>query len=109
VEDYCNWKQLKYCRLDGQTAHEDRIKGIEEFNKPDSDKFIYLLTTRAGGLGINLATADTVIMYDSDWNPQVDLQGILVSLKLKTELIELGRKSKLLFLDLSLKTQLKKR
>jgi len=65
---------LAYCRIDGSTAHEDRQQQIDEYNKPDSEKFIFLLTTRAGGLGINLATADIVILYDSDWNPQVDLQ-----------------------------------
>ena len=74
MEDYCNWKGYNYCRLDGQTAHEDRIAHIDEFNREGSEKFIFLLTTRAGGLGINLATADTVVMYDNDWNPQVDLQ-----------------------------------
>ena len=74
LEDYCYWKGFQYCRLDGQTQHADRISAIDEFNKPDSEKFIFLLTTRAGGLGINLATADAVIMYDNDWNPQVDLQ-----------------------------------
>ena len=74
MEDYCNWKGYKYCRLDGQTPHEDRIAQIDEFNREGSEKFIFLLTTRAGGLGINLATADTVVMYDNDWNPQVDLQ-----------------------------------
>ena len=74
LEDYCHWRGYDYCRLDGQTAHEDRIRDIDEYNKPNSSKFIFLLTTRAGGLGINLATADSVIMYDSDWNPQVDLQ-----------------------------------
>ena len=73
-EDYCGWRGYECCRIDGQTAHTDRIDAIEEFNRPGSDKFIFLLTTRAGGLGINLATADIVIMYDSDWNPQVDLQ-----------------------------------
>lgn len=73
-EDYCAWRGYEYCRIDGQTAHSDRIEAIDEFNKPGSDKFIFLLTTRAGGLGINLATADIVILYDSDWNPQVDLQ-----------------------------------
>lgn len=65
---------IEYCRIDGQTNHEDRVTAIDEYNKPDSSKFIFLLTTRAGGLGINLVTADIVILYDSDWNPQVDLQ-----------------------------------
>jgi SNF2 family DNA or RNA helicase len=74
LEDYCHWRGYKYCRLDGQTAHVERISAIDEFNREGSEKFIFLLTTRAGGLGINLATADTVIMYDNDWNPQVDLQ-----------------------------------
>jgi len=74
LEDYCQFRGYAYCRIDGQTEHEDRISAIEEYNKPGSDKFIFLLTTRAGGLGINLATADIVILYDSDWNPQVDLQ-----------------------------------
>lgn len=74
LEDYCVFRGYEYCRIDGQTAHEDRIEAIEEYNRPGSNKFIFLLTTRAGGLGINLATADIVILYDSDWNPQVDLQ-----------------------------------
>ena len=56
------------------TNYEDRANSIDAFNKEGSEKFIFLLSTRAGGLGINLATADTVILYDSDWNPQVDLQ-----------------------------------
>ena len=47
---------------------------MDEFNAPDSQKFCFILSTRAGGLGINLATADVVILYDSDWNPQADLQ-----------------------------------
>lgn len=55
---------------------DDRDSQISEFVKEDSSKYIFLLSTRAGGLGINLATADTVILYDSDWNPQMDLQGI---------------------------------
>ncbi|KXS19390.1 hypothetical protein M427DRAFT_120389 [Gonapodya prolifera JEL478] len=74
LEDYCLWKQYDYCRIDGNTAHEDRIRSIDDYNAPNSSKFVFLLTTRAGGLGINLATADIVIMYDNDWNPQVDLQ-----------------------------------
>lgn len=57
----------EYCRIDGGTAHDDRIAAIDEYNKPESEKFIFLLTTRAGGLGINLTTADIVVLYDSDW------------------------------------------
>lgn len=62
--------------MDGQTPHEDRQRQINEYNEPDSLKFIFMLSTRAGGLGINLATADVVIIYDSDWNPQMDLQAM---------------------------------
>ena len=50
---------------------------IDEYNRPGSQKFVFMLSTRAGGLGINLATADVVIIYDSDWNPQVDLQAMV--------------------------------
>jgi SWI/SNF-related matrix-associated actin-dependent regulator of chromatin subfamily A member 5 len=74
LEDYCIWRSFEYCRLDGQTSHEDRQTSIDAYNSPDSTKFLFMLSTRAGGLGINLATADVVILYDSDWNPQVDLQ-----------------------------------
>ena len=74
LEDYCWFKGWSYCRIDGQTAHEDRDRQIQEFNADDSEKFVFMLSTRAGGLGINLYTADVVIIYDSDWNPQMDLQ-----------------------------------
>lgn len=77
-------KGYEYCRIDGQTTvrskigdhtqGEDRELRMDAFNAPDSTKFCFLLSTRAGGLGINLATADVVILYDSDWNPQADLQ-----------------------------------
>ncbi|XP_063696190.1 chromatin-remodeling complex ATPase chain Iswi [Culicoides brevitarsis] len=76
LEDYCVWRQFQYCRLDGSTAHEDRTRMIDEYNEPDSKKFIFMLSTRAGGLGINLATADVVLIFDSDWNPQMDLQAM---------------------------------
>lgn len=76
LEDYCVFRDHQYCRIDGTTAHEDRIAAIDEYNKPNSEKFIFLLTTRAGGLGINLTTADIVVLYDSDWNPQADLQAM---------------------------------
>jgi SWI/SNF-related matrix-associated actin-dependent regulator of chromatin subfamily A member 5 len=106
LEDYCqfrghrksrmDWTHLglahaaEYCRIDGNTAHEDRINAIDEYNAPGSEKFVFLLTTRAGGLGINLVTADIVVLFDSDWyailsgtsalayarNPQADLQAM---------------------------------
>ncbi|KAH8175731.1 SLIDE domain-containing protein [Sarocladium implicatum] len=76
LEDYCVFREYQYCRIDGGTAHEDRIAAIDEYNKPGSEKFVFLLTTRAGGLGINLTSADIVVLYDSDWNPQADLQAM---------------------------------
>ena len=76
LEDYCVFRDHKYCRIDGSTAHEDRIASIDEYNKPGSEKFVFLLTTRAGGLGINLTSADIVVLFDSDWNPQADLQAM---------------------------------
>lgn len=76
LEDYCVFREFKYCRIDGGTAHEDRIQAIDDYNKPGSEKFVFLLTTRAGGLGINLTSADIVVLYDSDWNPQADLQAM---------------------------------
>ena len=74
LEDYLVMRRFKYCRIDGNTSYEDREERIDSYNAPDSEKFIFLLSTRAGGLGINLQTADIVILYDSDWNPQADLQ-----------------------------------
>merc|ERR1719431_2495293 len=76
LEDYCFWRGYSYCRIDGQTNHDDRQRQIDEYNAPNSSKFIFMLSTRAGGLGINLATADIVVLYDSDWNPQVDMQAM---------------------------------
>ncbi|XP_038074783.1 lymphocyte-specific helicase-like isoform X1 [Patiria miniata] len=73
LEDYCYLRKYRYCRLDGKMKLTDRQEQIDEFNK-DPDTFLFLLSTRAGGLGINLTAADTVIIYDSDWNPQSDLQ-----------------------------------
>ncbi|CAD8072522.1 unnamed protein product [Paramecium sonneborni] len=76
LEDYCNFRGFEYCRIDGETEIQSRDDQIAEFTQPDSKKFIFLLSTRAGGLGINLATADTVIIYDSDFNPQMDMQAM---------------------------------
>ena len=69
LEDYIISQGYQYCRIDGNTTYEEREDRIYEYNKKDSEKFIFILSTRAGGLGINLQTADTVIIYDSDWNP----------------------------------------
>lgn len=74
MEDYMVMRHFKYCRIDGNTDHGLREEYIDAYNSPKSEKFIFLLSTRAGGLGINLQTADVVILYDSDWNPQADLQ-----------------------------------
>lgn len=68
LEDYLRLVSYEYCRIDGSTDGETRDSQMEEFNAPGSTKFCFLLSTRAGGLGINLATADIVILYDSDWN-----------------------------------------
>ena len=61
------------CRLDGSVKLQERQENMRRFNA-DSNLWLFLLTTRAGGLGINLTAADTVIIYDSDWNPQQDFQ-----------------------------------
>ncbi len=74
MEDFLRLRGLKYLRLDGSTKSDDRSDLLTLFNAPDSPYFCFLLSTRAGGLGLNLQTADTVIIYDSDWNPHQDLQ-----------------------------------
>merc|ERR1719330_1528375 len=74
IEDYFNFKGYKFLRLDGMTKSDERGEQLKIFNEKDSDYFIFLLSTRAGGLGLNLQTADTVVIFDSDWNPHQDLQ-----------------------------------
>jgi SNF2 family DNA or RNA helicase len=76
LEDYCELKGYVWDRIDGMTHWSERQPKMDEFNRPDSDGFIFLLSTRAGGLGVNLVGADTVIIYDSDFNPQQDLQAM---------------------------------
>ncbi|XP_053291808.1 lymphoid-specific helicase isoform X2 [Pleuronectes platessa] len=71
--DYCYLRGFQYSRLDGSMSYSDRDENINKFSK-DPEVFLFLLSTRAGGLGINLTAADTVIIFDSDWNPQADLQ-----------------------------------
>ncbi|KAG1703838.1 hypothetical protein DVH05_006847 [Phytophthora capsici] len=85
LEDYLLMREYSYCRLDGRTKLTDRVDQMEKFNKvsagsssanDDDNIFVFMLSTRAGGLGINLIAADTVIFYDSDWNPQQDNQAM---------------------------------
>uniref|UniRef100_A0A8C2YF11 Proliferation-associated SNF2-like protein n=1 Tax=Coturnix japonica TaxID=93934 RepID=A0A8C2YF11_COTJA len=71
--DYCYLRGFKFSRLDGSMSYSDREENMRQFNN-DPEVFLFLVSTRAGGLGINLTAADTVIIYDSDWNPQSDLQ-----------------------------------
>ncbi|KAM6997033.1 lymphoid-specific helicase [Tautogolabrus adspersus] len=71
--DYCYLRDFQYSRLDGSMSYADRDENMTKFSK-DPEVFLFLLSTRAGGLGINLTAADTVIIFDSDWNPQADLQ-----------------------------------
>jgi chromodomain-helicase-DNA-binding protein 7 len=74
LEDYLVFKKYPFERIDGRIRGNLRQAAIDRYSKPDSDRFVFLLCTKAGGLGINLTAADTVIIYDSDWNPQNDLQ-----------------------------------
>uniref|UniRef100_A0A3Q0SPQ5 Chromodomain helicase DNA binding protein 4a n=1 Tax=Amphilophus citrinellus TaxID=61819 RepID=A0A3Q0SPQ5_AMPCI len=74
LEDFLEHEGYKYERIDGGITGGMRQEAIDRFNAPGAQQFAFLLSTRAGGLGINLATADTVIIYDSDWNPHNDIQ-----------------------------------
>eukprot|EP00966_Prymnesium_polylepis_P053789 1243146-Prymnesium_polylepis.1 len=81
LEDYLVEMKYGFERLDGNVGSQERQHRIDRFNKNrdkgcDGEKFVFLLSTRAGGLGINLATADTVVLYDSDWNPHNDIQAL---------------------------------
>ncbi|CAI5724147.1 unnamed protein product [Peronospora effusa] len=85
LEDYLLMRDYSYCRLDGTTKLVDRVDQMQRFNKvsagsvsanDDDNVFVFLLSTRAGGLGVNLIAADTVIFFDSDWNPQQDNQAM---------------------------------
>ncbi|KAF9191017.1 hypothetical protein BGZ51_007850 [Haplosporangium sp. Z 767] len=91
LEDYLNGEQFNYVRLDGGTSSSDRQARIDKFNAPDSDVFVFLLSTRAGGVGVNLATADTIIIYDVDFNPKADMQAL-------SRAHRIGQKNKVLVL-----------
>lgn len=94
VEDFLDGMQLTYQRLDGTMGSLEKQKRIDQFNAPDSPLFAFLLSTRAGGVGINLATADTVIILDPDWNPHQDLQAIARAHRI-------GQKKKVLCLQMT--------
>jgi chromodomain-helicase-DNA-binding protein 7 len=74
LEDFLRYKGYSFERLDGSSRSSDRKEAVDRFCKPSMNRFIMLLSTKAGGLGLNLTAADTVIIFDSDWNPQNDLQ-----------------------------------
>ena len=74
LEDYVRHHKFLYERLDGSTRSSDRSAAVARFNRPSFKRFLMLLSTRAGGLGLNLTSADTVIIFDSDWNPHNDMQ-----------------------------------
>ena len=73
LEDFMTWKKMSYFKMDGSTTIQDRRFMVEEY-QTNPNIFAFLLSTRAGGLGINLIAADTVIFYDNDWNPTMDEQ-----------------------------------
>jgi ATP-dependent DNA helicase len=88
IEDYMNFRNWRYCRIDGSTNIDERQKAMDVFNAEktsgsngtrnmsDDRYFVFMLSTRAGGLGINLTSADTCIIFDSDWNPHADSQAM---------------------------------
>jgi len=75
LQAYLQWRDIRHLRLDGQTSHEERRRRLEVFNSGNGGD-VFLLSARAGGLGLNLQTADTVIFFDLDWNPQNDKQAV---------------------------------
>lgn len=75
IDEYCEYRGYPCERLDGRISGNERQKAIDRFNT-DKKSFVFLLSTRAGGVGINLTAADTVIIFDSDWNPQNDVQAM---------------------------------
>eukprot|EP01116_Phalansterium_solitarium_P016635 TRINITY_DN3900_c0_g1_i1.p1 TRINITY_DN3900_c0_g1~~TRINITY_DN3900_c0_g1_i1.p1 ORF type:complete len:679 (+),score=221.65 TRINITY_DN3900_c0_g1_i1:146-2182(+) len=74
LQDYLQYRNYTYERLDGSVRGEERFLAVKNFSSQGAETFVFLLSTRAGGQGLNLTAADTVIFYDSDWNPQKDLQ-----------------------------------
>lgn len=76
LKDWADFRKYKYVAIHGDVCQKDRQENIDAFNRKDSDIDLFLLTTRSGGQGVNLISADTVVIFDSDWNPQQDLQAM---------------------------------
>lgn len=76
LEDFLEWRQWSYERLDGSTSALNRQRAIDRFQAEGNETFIFMLSTKAGGMGVTLTRADTIIIFDSDWNPQGDVQAI---------------------------------
>lgn len=102
IEDFLFGMQYEYRRLDGQMSSLEKQQRIDEFNAPDSSVFAFLLSTRAGGVGINLATADTVIIMDPDFNPHQDMQAL-------SRAHRIGQKNKVLCFQLVTKDSVEER
>ncbi|GAA5907695.1 hypothetical protein JCM6882_008950 [Rhodosporidiobolus microsporus] len=76
LKDLMETTQYKYLSLDGSVPQDDRMPLVDEFNDPDSDVFCFLISTRAGGVGLNLTAANRVVIFDPNWNPSHDLQAM---------------------------------
>lgn len=93
MEEFLSGIGMKYTRIDGKIGALEKQKRIDAFNAKDSDLLACLLSTRAGGVGINLATADTVIILDPDFNPHQDMQAL-------SRAHRIGQKNKVLVFQL---------
>ncbi|CAM1500676.1 Fc.00g098380.m01.CDS01 [Cosmosporella sp. VM-42] len=102
IEDFLAGLGFEYRRLDGQIGSLEKQRRIDAFNAPDSTVFAFLLSTRAGGVGINLATADTVIIMDPDFNPHQDIQAL-------SRAHRIGQKKKVLCFQLMTKDSVEER
>lgn len=74
LEELLKWKGVKYEKIDGQIKAKERQNAIDRYNNKEKKREVFLLSTKAGGIGINLTSANIVIIFDSDWNPQNDVQ-----------------------------------
>jgi hypothetical protein len=100
LAEWLSWRGITFSRMDGQTNPIQRELDVRDFNADGSPTKVFLISTRAGGVGINLASADVVILFDSDWNPQVDLQVRVESPTISHDLLRSPPISSFLLLDL---------